>query len=101
MSVQQHTGATSRRVALATLCGVLFLTFLDNTVVSVTLADIQTTLHAGVPAFSVNLGTEYYGKAAGYGAKAFEEYNDKHYHQPSDEYRDDWDFAGMEEADPS
>jgi EmrB/QacA subfamily drug resistance transporter len=48
MSVQQHTGATSRRVALATLCGVLFLTFLDNTVVSVTLADVQTTLHAGV-----------------------------------------------------
>jgi EmrB/QacA subfamily drug resistance transporter len=34
--------------ALATLCAVLFLTFLDNTVVSVALADIQTTLHSGV-----------------------------------------------------
>jgi EmrB/QacA subfamily drug resistance transporter len=33
---------------LATLCAVLFLTFLDNTVVSVALADIQTTLHSGV-----------------------------------------------------
>ena len=33
-----------------------------------------------------------------YGEKIFEEYNDKHYHQPSDEYHDDWDFAGMEEA---
>ena len=54
--------------------------------------------HAGVPAFSIDLGTEYYGKPAGYGDKIFEEYNDKHYHQPSDEYHDDWDFSGMEEA---
>ncbi len=36
------------RLALATICGVLFLTFLDNTVVSVTLADVQSDLHAGV-----------------------------------------------------
>jgi len=41
--------ATSRRpLALAALCGVLFLTFLDNTVVSVALGDIQPHLHAGV-----------------------------------------------------
>ena len=36
------------RYALATLCAVLFLTFLDTTIVSVALADIQSTLHAGV-----------------------------------------------------
>ena len=30
------------------MCGVLFLTFLDNTIVSVTLGDIQGRLHAGV-----------------------------------------------------
>src|SRR2546430_6794802 len=47
------SGAVGRRhlearPALATLCAVLFLTFLDNTVVSVALADIQTTLHSGV-----------------------------------------------------
>ena len=35
-------------LALATLCTVLFLTFLDNTVVSVALGDVQTSLHAGV-----------------------------------------------------
>ena len=29
--------------------------------------------------------------------KSFEEYNDKHYHQPSDEYHEDWDFASMEQ----
>jgi len=39
-----------RRLALATVSGVLFLTFLDTTIVSVALADIQSTLHAGVSA---------------------------------------------------
>jgi len=27
----------------------------------------------------------------------FQEYNEKHYHQPSDEYKDEWDFSGLEE----
>jgi MFS family permease len=36
------------RLALATLCGVLFLTFLDTTIVSVSLANVQGTLHADV-----------------------------------------------------
>jgi EmrB/QacA subfamily drug resistance transporter len=35
-------------LALATLCTLLFLTFLDNTVVSVALGDLQTHLKAGV-----------------------------------------------------
>jgi EmrB/QacA subfamily drug resistance transporter len=35
-------------LALATLCIVLFLTFLDITIVSVALAGLQTQLHAGV-----------------------------------------------------
>ena len=35
-------------MALATLCVVLFLTFLDNTIVSVGLANVQSDLHAGV-----------------------------------------------------
>lgn len=52
---------------------------------------------AGVPAFSIHMGTDFYGKPPGYGEKLFEEYNDKHYHQPSDEYREDWDFSGLEE----
>jgi EmrB/QacA subfamily drug resistance transporter len=41
-------GSRQQAVVLATLCVVLFLTFLDNTVVSVGLADIQSDLHAGV-----------------------------------------------------
>jgi EmrB/QacA subfamily drug resistance transporter len=37
-----------RGLALATLCTLLFLTFLDNTVVSVALGDVQTSLKANV-----------------------------------------------------
>ncbi len=37
-----------RRPALATLTAVLFLTFLDTTIVAVALADVQSSLHAGV-----------------------------------------------------
>lgn len=53
---------------------------------------------AGVPAFSVHGGTQYVGKPADFGTKYFEEFNGKHYHQPSDEYHDDWDFSGMEQV---
>jgi EmrB/QacA subfamily drug resistance transporter len=41
-------GSAAQMVALATLCAVLFLTFLDNTIVSVGLANVQSDLHAGV-----------------------------------------------------
>ncbi len=44
-------GWTARKVAgqsLAVLCVILFLTFLDNTVVSVVLANVQSSLAAGV-----------------------------------------------------
>ncbi len=41
---------TGSRLSLVAITSVLFLTFLDNTVVSVTLADVQSTLHAGVTA---------------------------------------------------
>jgi EmrB/QacA subfamily drug resistance transporter len=41
-------GTPAQAAALATLCFVLFLTFLDNTIVSVGLADIQDGLHASV-----------------------------------------------------
>ncbi len=51
---------------------------------------------AGVPAFSISMGKEFYGKPEGFGEKLFEEYNSKHYHQPSDEYSENWDFAGIE-----
>jgi Zn-dependent M28 family amino/carboxypeptidase len=50
----------------------------------------------GIPAFSIDRGEDLAGRPAGTGAKLFEEYNTQRYHQPSDEYRDDWDFSGLE-----
>ena len=52
---------------------------------------------AGIPALSVEMGSQFEGTPAGYGERLFEDYNEKHYHQPSDEYKDDWDFAGIEQ----
>jgi Zn-dependent M28 family amino/carboxypeptidase len=53
---------------------------------------------AGIPAFSINMGTQYIGKPAGFAEQVFTEFNTKHYHQPSDEYHDDWDFSGLEQV---
>ena len=50
----------------------------------------------GIPAFSIDRGDDLAGRPAGTGAKLFEEFNTQHYHQPSDEYHDDWDFSGLE-----
>lgn len=50
----------------------------------------------GIPAFSIDQGIDLMGKPPGAGKKLFDEFEDKRYHQPSDEYRDDWDFTGME-----
>jgi len=54
----------------------------------------------GVPSISVKEGDDYIGHPKDWGEKKFQEYNQAHYHQPSDEYRDDWNFQGMiQEAD--
>jgi EmrB/QacA subfamily drug resistance transporter len=45
---REGLGSPAQALALATLCVVLFLTFLDNTIVSVGLANVQTDLHASV-----------------------------------------------------
>ncbi len=47
-SEQPAVARGGQSLALATLCTLLFLTFLDNTVVSVALGDVQTSLKAGV-----------------------------------------------------
>lgn len=44
------------RLALAILSLVLFLSFLDNTIVSVALADVQSRLHAGISALQWVVG---------------------------------------------
>ncbi|HXG82937.1 MAG TPA: M28 family metallopeptidase [Pyrinomonadaceae bacterium] len=49
----------------------------------------------GVPALSIRNGDDYVGKPKDFSKKLFAEFNQKHYHQPSDEFRDDWRFDGM------
>ncbi len=50
---------------------------------------------AGVPALSIQDGDEYVGKEKDFGKKFFEEYNKNNYHQPSDEFSEEWRFDGM------
>ena len=52
----------------------------------------------GVPSFSVKTGALIFGKSPAYSAEMFAEYNTLHYHQPSDEYHEEWDFSGIEQA---
>ena len=60
-------------------------------------SDHFSMARAGVPAFSIHGGTDYYGKPADFATTFFEQYNSKNYHQPSDEYKEDWDFSGLEQ----
>jgi len=48
----------------------------------------------GIPAFSINEGVKYKGHDEAWGLQQDQEYNEKHYHQPSDEYHPDMDFTG-------
>ncbi len=57
-------------------------------------SDHFSLARVGVPAFSVNEGVKYKGHDEAWGLKQDEEYNQKHYHQPSDEYSPSMDFTG-------
>jgi Zn-dependent M28 family amino/carboxypeptidase len=50
---------------------------------------------AGVPSISLKEGNDYVGRPKGWGEEQFRAYNTAHYHQPSDEMRDSWDYRGM------
>lgn len=49
----------------------------------------------GVPAIYLDAGTDIIGKPAGWGRRQHELYEKEHYHQPSDEIDDGWNFDGM------
>jgi Zn-dependent M28 family amino/carboxypeptidase len=60
-------------------------------------SDHFSMARVGIPAFSIGV-TEFAGKAAGFGEQAYREFNSKHYHQPSDEFQEDWDFTALGQA---
>lgn len=50
----------------------------------------------GVPAVSIEHGQNFEGHDAAWGEAQWNEYNDKHYHQPSDQYQSSFDLTGAE-----
>ncbi len=60
-------------------------------------SDHFSLARVGIPAFSVNQGMKFSGHPLEWGMEREKEYNEKYYHQPSDEYRADWDFSGLAE----
>ena len=58
-------------------------------------SDHFSLARVGVPSFSIDEGQKYKGHDAAWGEAQSKDYVDHHYHQPSDEYRPDWDFTGL------
>jgi Zn-dependent M28 family amino/carboxypeptidase len=50
---------------------------------------------AGVPALSIEPGRDFVGRPAGWGEQEAARYNRERYHQPGDEYRTTFSYAGM------
>jgi len=57
-------------------------------------SDHFSLARVGIPAFSVDQGELFEGHDEAWGHAQQEDYTAHHYHQPSDEYRADWDFRG-------
>ena len=57
-------------------------------------SDHFSMARVGVPAFSINEGMKFKGHNTEWGMQQAEEFTNKHYHQPSDEYSPDMDFTG-------
>ncbi len=53
--------------------------------------------HIGVPAIYLHSGTDFIGHPAGWGKEKLEDWEEHHYHQPSDQYSPSWNFDGMTE----
>jgi Zn-dependent M28 family amino/carboxypeptidase len=51
----------------------------------------------GVPGAYVGAGDDFVGRPAGWGDQQREAWGRAHYHQPSDEWRDEYDLSGMVE----
>ncbi|HKF01658.1 MAG TPA: M28 family peptidase [Candidatus Sulfotelmatobacter sp.] len=57
-------------------------------------SDHFSLARVGIPSFSINEGTKYKGHPDSWGVDQERDYVEKHYHQPSDEYRPNMDFVG-------
>jgi Zn-dependent M28 family amino/carboxypeptidase len=57
-------------------------------------SDHFSLARVGIPAFSIDQGELFEGHDEAWGHAQFEDYVAHHYHQPSDEYKTEWDFRG-------
>jgi Zn-dependent M28 family amino/carboxypeptidase len=57
-------------------------------------SDHFSLARVGVPSFSINEGMKFKGHPESWGIEQEQEYVEKHYHQPSDEYHPEMDFVG-------
>lgn len=57
-------------------------------------SDHFSLARVGIPSFSLNEGMKYKGHDLAWGMAEADEYTQKRYHQPSDEYHADMDFTG-------
>jgi Zn-dependent M28 family amino/carboxypeptidase len=57
-------------------------------------SDHFSLARVGIPSFSISEGVKYKGHDMAWGLEQANEYTEKHYHQPSDEYHPDMDFTG-------
>jgi Zn-dependent M28 family amino/carboxypeptidase len=57
-------------------------------------SDHFSLARVGIPAFSVDQGELFEGRDEAWGHAQYDDYVAHHYHQPSDEYRADWNFNG-------
>jgi len=60
-------------------------------------SDHFSLARVGIPAFSINEGMKFRGHDAAWGEEQANDYLKNRYHQPSDEYRAEWDFKGLAE----
>ena len=51
----------------------------------------------GIPSFSIGEGMRFQGHDEAWGEEQANDYVKNRYHQPSDQYRDDWNFTGLAE----
>ncbi|HKW32485.1 MAG TPA: TonB family protein [Candidatus Acidoferrum sp.] len=60
-------------------------------------SDHFSLAHAGIPSFSISEGMKFQGQDEAWGEEQANDYVKNRYHQPTDVYRDDWNFKGLAE----
>ncbi|HEY6945247.1 MAG TPA: M28 family peptidase, partial [Candidatus Acidoferrum sp.] len=60
-------------------------------------SDHFSLARVGIPAFSISEGMKFQGHDEAWGKQQADDYVKNRYHQPTDVYRDDWDFKGLAE----